>query len=185
VYVVPPFVLTCHCTVGVGFPLAAVVNVAVAPASTDWLTGCVVIVGAKSTVSVTGFVVTLLTEFVNTASYRFPFCAPVVAVSVSVADVAPGTFVYVVPPLVLTCHCTVGVGVPVAAAVNVAVVPAVTVVLVGCKLINGAEFTVRVAAVLVIVPAELVNTTSYRLPFCAVVVPAMTNVVEVAPATFV
>ena len=28
-------------------------------------------------------------------------------------------FVNVVPPLVLTCHCTVGVGLPLAAAVNV------------------------------------------------------------------
>jgi hypothetical protein len=34
VNVPPPFVLTCHCTVGAGFPLAAAVNVAVPPAPT-------------------------------------------------------------------------------------------------------------------------------------------------------
>ena len=33
--VAPPSVLTCHCTVGVGFPLAAAVNVAFDPALTD------------------------------------------------------------------------------------------------------------------------------------------------------
>jgi hypothetical protein len=56
----------------------------------------------------------------------FPFC-DVLAVKLSVVEVAPPTLVNVVPPSVLTCHCTVGVGEPVAAAVKVAVCPAVTV----------------------------------------------------------
>ena len=45
-----------------------------------------------------------------------------------------------------TCHCTVGVGLPVAAAVKVADWPLFTVWLVGCELMDGAKFTVTVAA---------------------------------------
>ena len=41
--------------------------------------------------------------------------------------VAPAMSDQLDPPLVLTCHCTVGVGLPEAAAVNVAVWPALTV----------------------------------------------------------
>jgi hypothetical protein len=48
-------------------------------------------------------------------------------VKLSVVDVAPDMFVKLVPPFVLCCHCTVGVGVPLAAAVKVAVWPALTV----------------------------------------------------------
>ena len=39
VNVVPPLVLTCHCTVGVGLPLAAAVNVTDCPATIVWLSG--------------------------------------------------------------------------------------------------------------------------------------------------
>ena len=67
-------------------------------------------------------------------------------------DVAPVKFVNVVPPFVLTCHCTVGVGVPVAAAVNVAFAPAATVALVGLVVIVGAEVRVSVAAFVVTLP---------------------------------
>jgi hypothetical protein len=66
---VTPSVLCCHCTVGAGFPLAAAVNVAVAPADTLTLTGFVVIVGAKFTVNVAALVVAEFTLFVNTARY--------------------------------------------------------------------------------------------------------------------
>jgi hypothetical protein len=48
-------------------------------------------------------------------------------------------FVNVAPPLVLTCHCTVGAGWPEAAALNVAAAPAVTVTLIGLVVITGAE----------------------------------------------
>src|SRR5690242_9628590 len=53
------------------------------------------------------------------------------AANVSVVEVAPGISVNVAPPSVLTCHCTVGAGVPVAAALNDAVCPDVTVMLDG------------------------------------------------------
>lgn len=59
-------------------------------------------------------------------------------VNVSVVEVAPGRSVNVVPPSVLTCHCTVGAGEPVAAALKDADCPDVTVVL------DGEDVTVRV-----------------------------------------
>src|SRR4029077_12372922 len=68
--------------------------------------------------------------------YRFPFCDEAV-VKLSVVEVAPETLLNVTPPSVLTCHCTVGVGEPVAAAVKVAVWPAVTVWFVGCTVMVG------------------------------------------------
>src|ERR1700691_5820002 len=48
VNVAPPFVLTCHCTVGAGWPEAAALNVAAAPAVTVTLIGLVVITGAEA-----------------------------------------------------------------------------------------------------------------------------------------
>jgi hypothetical protein len=48
VKVTPPFVLTCHCTVGAGCPEAAAVNVAAAPALTVTLIGFVVTTGAEA-----------------------------------------------------------------------------------------------------------------------------------------
>ena len=68
---------------------------------------------------------------VNTASYSFPFSAVVVAAMVNVSVVAPDTGEKVAPWSVETCHCTVGVGKPLAAAVKVALWPAVTVWLTG------------------------------------------------------
>jgi hypothetical protein len=82
--------------------------------------------GVAFTVSVAAVVVAVPPEFVNTARYRFPFCDNAVA-KLRVVEVPPETLLNVAPPSVLTCHCTVGVGEPVAAAVKVAVCPAVTV----------------------------------------------------------
>ncbi len=48
VNVLPPLVLTCHCTVGVGVPLAVAEKLAVAPAVTVWLAGLAVTAGAVS-----------------------------------------------------------------------------------------------------------------------------------------
>ena len=125
--VTPPSVLTCHCTVGVGEPDAAAVKVAVWPAVTVWLAGWVVIVGSvEFTVSVAAVVVAVPAAFVNTARYWLPFCDKVV-VKLRVVEVAAETLLNVAPPSVLTCHCTVGVGEPDAAAVKVAVWPAATV----------------------------------------------------------
>lgn len=59
-----------------------------------------------------------------------PFC-DMLAMSVRVVEFAPGTSVNVAPPSVLTCHCTVGAGEPVAAALNEADCPEVTVRLAG------------------------------------------------------
>jgi hypothetical protein len=47
--VVPPSVLTCHCTVGAGVPLAAAVKLTLFPAATAWFVGFVVTVGAEFT----------------------------------------------------------------------------------------------------------------------------------------
>ena len=82
--------------------------------------------GVAFTVSVAAVVVAVPAAFVNTARYWFPFCDEAV-VKLRVVEVAPETLLNVTPPSVLTCHCTVGVGEPVAAAVKVAVWPAVTV----------------------------------------------------------
>jgi len=90
-----------------------------------------------------------------------PLIATVVPVILSVVEVAPDMFANVPPPFVVTCHCTVGVGVPVAAAVNVAVALAVTVTFAGFVVITGVVFppvTVRVAAVVVALPAAFVKT---------------------------
>ena len=82
--------------------------------------------GVALTVSVAAVVVAVPAEFVNTARYWFPLCDNAV-VKLNVVEVAPETLLNVPLPAVLICHCTVGVGEPVAAAVNVAVWPAVTV----------------------------------------------------------
>ena len=76
--------------------------------------------GPGTTVSVAAEVVVLMTVFVNTAWYWFPLCDSVTDGTISVADVAPVIFVNA-PPFMLTCHCTVGAGLPLAAAVKVAV----------------------------------------------------------------
>jgi hypothetical protein len=89
-----------------------------------------------------------------------PFIAPVVVAIFSVVAVAPATFVKA-PPLALTCHCTVGVGVPEAAAVNEAGPPDATVTFAGFIVIAGAVFppvTVKVAGVVVALPDAFMNT---------------------------
>ena len=78
------------------------------------------------TVSVAAVVVAVPALFVNTARYWFPLCDKAV-VKLSVVEVAPEMLLNVAPLFVLTSHCTVGVGEPVAAAVKLAVWPAVTV----------------------------------------------------------
>jgi hypothetical protein len=65
-------------------------------------------------------------------------------------------FVQVLPLFVLTCHCALGVGTPVAAAVKVTELPADTVSFTGSMVTTGAVSTVRVAAFVVAWPAEFV-----------------------------
>src|SRR5205823_3387367 len=85
------------------------------------------------TVSVAAALVAVPTLLVATARYWFPVKLADVPVIVNVAVVAPLygaallTFVNVEPPLVDTCHWYVGAGAPLAATVNVAFAPAVTV----------------------------------------------------------
>ena len=181
--VTPPSVLTCHCTVGVGVPLAAAVKVTGVPAVMVWLVGSVVTTGATAavTVSVAGALVTLPALFVKTASYSLPVSVALV-VKVSVGEVAPVMSAKVTPPSVLTCHCTVGVGVPLAAAVKVTGVPAVMVWLVGSVVTTGATaaVTVSVAGALVTLPALFVKTASYSLPVSVALV-VKVSVGEVAP----
>ena len=79
--------------------------------------------------------------------------------------VAPATLLKVAPPSVENCHCTVGVGVPVAAAVNVAVWPAFNVTSVGFNVMAGAvPAAVFVSEKLTPVKAPEVAVTLYGPP---------------------
>ena len=72
---------------------------------------------------------------------------------------------------------------PLAAAVKVAVWPALTVVLLGLLVTVGAKSTVKVAAMVVTLrPAALLKTASYSYPFWAEVVLVKLRVVLVVPA---
>jgi len=102
---------------------------------------------------------------VKTARYSLAFCAAVTFEIVYVVDVAPLMFAQVEPPLLESCHCTDGVGLPYAAAVNVAAAPAFTVWLVGLLVTQGAIalVTVRVAALVRADPRVFVKTARYSL----------------------
>ena len=158
------------------------------PEATVALEGSVVMTGGAVTVRVAAVVVAEPTELVKTASYSSPFSV-VVAVNEKVVDVAPLMGAKVVPELVETSHCTVGFGVPVAAALKLAVSPEATVAFEGSVVMTGGAVTVRVAAVVVAEPTELVKTASYSSPFSLVVVvneyfvevPPLMGTVEVAP----
>jgi len=83
-----------------------------------------------------------------------------------VVETAPPTFVKELPPLVETCHWTVGVGDPDAEALNDAGEPEATDSLVGEEVIEGAlvdtvPVTVRVAALVVALPMKFEKTALY------------------------
>ena len=179
--VVAPLVETCHCTVGVGEPEAAAVNLAVVLLETSRLTGWVVMTGLVSTVSVAELDVAAPTVLVKTARYWYPLSARVVTATLRVVRVAPLMLAQLEPALVESCHCTVGVGLPDAAAVKATVAPAVTVSLTGWVLTVGAYWTVNVAALEVADPALFVKTARYSLAFCAAVTFEIAYVVDVAP----
>src|SRR5204863_1517113 len=109
----------CHWTVGAGEPLAAAVKVTGEPDGTLWLSGWVVTAGAVFTVSVATLLVALPHVLVKTARY-FLVLSAAVAVKLRVVEVALGIGFQMVPPSVETSHCTVGAGLPLAAAVKVA-----------------------------------------------------------------
>ena len=73
--------------------------------------------------------------------------------------VAPGMLVK--PLALLACHCSVGTGVPLAAAVNDTSVPAQTFVLGGLVVTAAAILTVSVATAEVTLPQVLENITRY------------------------
>src|SRR5437879_1493879 len=86
------------------------------------------------------------------------------AVKLSGLLVAPGMLVNPTP--LLACHCSVGAGKPLPAAVNDTAVPAQTFVLSGLVVTAAAILTVRVATAEVVLPQELENTTRYWLLLC-------------------
>jgi hypothetical protein len=103
--------------------------------------------GTAFTVSVAGFELTDPALLVHTARYCLPL-RTVVAATVNVRLVAPLIFVHVVP-LVLSCHCTVGAGLPVAAELKFTFAPAQVVCEVGCVVTDGT-----------VPPPLVLNTTS-------------------------
>src|SRR5579862_1218954 len=88
-----------------------------------------------------------------------------------------------VPPLrSLTIHCTVGAGDPLAAAVKLALPPALTAEAIGFVVtVGAAPLTVNTAALVVSAPWEFVNTASYWFPLRLAVAPVIVRVVVVAP----
>jgi len=130
-------------------------------------------------VSVAGLVVALPAAFVKNARYLFPF-SRVLAVKVRVVELASGILANG-RLLMLTYHCTLGAGTPLAAAVKVAFCPAHTACACGCMVTIGGvvatvvgtsvtwmdsftwitKLTVRVAGVVVVTPHGLVNTVWY------------------------
>ena len=89
------------------------------PAEIVWLDGFVATTGAVLTVKSAALEVAVLAALVKTARYWLLFCEAVVAGTVSVVLVAPPISNQEPPPVVLTCHWTVGAGVPPAAALKV------------------------------------------------------------------
>src|SRR5436305_789145 len=83
--------------------------VEVAPALIVRLLGCVVMLGAKSTVSLAALLVAEPMLLVKTTRYRSPLSAAE-AVNERVVEVAPAISLKWAPPSVLTCHCTVADG---------------------------------------------------------------------------
>jgi len=166
----PPFVDTCHCSVGAGFPLAAPENVVVCPASFVRASGVSVIAGAAFTVSETAPLVTVPPEFVTTKRNEFPLCADVTPITDSVAVLLPEkpdpfvTLLHVVPPFVEICHCSPGAGVPLTTAVKFAVPPTTAVTFPGCVAMLGD--TSSVAFALVFDPPVFVATTRNKFVLC-------------------
>jgi hypothetical protein len=92
--------------------------------------------GTGFTVSVAALELTALVLLVHTARYCLLLSA-VAATNANVPLVAPEIFDHVVP-FVLTCHCTVGTGVPVADEIKLTLIPAHTVCDNGCVVTVGA-----------------------------------------------
>jgi len=94
-------------------------------------------VGVGLTVNVAAFEFAEPALFVHTARYCFPL-SPVAVANVSVALIAPMMFDQLIPLFVLTCHCTIGAGAPLAADIKVTLFPEQIVCVVGCVVTEGA-----------------------------------------------
>jgi hypothetical protein len=183
----PEFVETDHATLGVGVPEAAAEKEAVVFAGAETFSGSVVTTGATVvavvTVNVAGAVVALPPALVNVAWNSQPLSEDV-AVNAYVVDVAPEIVLQLAPEFVETDHATLGVGVPVAPALNAAVDPPVTVRLDGERITLGATawgvVTPSVAGEVVTLPKRFVNVASYSHPF-SVEVAVKVYVADVAP----
>jgi hypothetical protein len=148
-HVLPPSVETCHWTAST-LPVALALKVAMLPATIDWLAGWITTVGGTTTVGVTALVVAKPALFVNTARYSV-FASVFVAEMIVRTDVAfvpatlvvtvPAAGVHIDPPLIDCCQAAVGIGLPVAAAVNVNGWPRMAVVATGCSVTTGAVST--------------------------------------------
>src|SRR6202030_858622 len=86
------------------------------------------------------------------------------------------------PPLVESSHCSVGVGVPVAEASKETASPALAVVLSGSRVTTGGEYTVRIAAALFAVPAVFVNVARSSRPLSDRLADSIVYLEEVAPS---
>src|SRR3989442_522170 len=149
--------LACHCNVGAGVPPAAAVNDTTVPVQALVLSGSVVTLGLLIVSVATPEVV--LPQVLENTTRNWLLLCETLAVKLSGLDVAPGMLVN--PPPLLACHCSVGAGVPLAAAVNDASVPAQTFVLSGLVVTAGAALIVRVATAEVVLPQVLENTARY------------------------
>ena len=102
-----------------------------------------------------------------------PFC-DMSAVNVSVVEVAPGMSTKVAPPFVLTCHCTVGAGDPVAAELNDALCPDVTVRLAGdAVIVRVGQEDVEVEDEVGVPPVAFVTAKSWGRAVTTIAVVAM------------
>ncbi len=178
----PPSVEICHCTVGAGNPEAVASKTALWPSSTVTLSGCLVTAGAFCTVSVAASLLASPSVFLKVARYSWPLRDAFTATIVSELDVAPATFVQVLPPLEEVSHLTVGAGEPDAAASNTAFWPSSTVTLCGCSVTVGDFCTVSVAALLVASPAVFLYTARSWSPVSDVFALAIVSVPALAPS---
>jgi len=99
--------------------------------------------GIAFTVNTAALELTVPALLLQTARYCLLLSA-IATVNDNVAVVAPVIFVHVVP-VVLDCHCTVGVGVPLAAEVKLAFAPAHLDCDAGCVVTDGATAVLPVA----------------------------------------
>ena len=119
---------SCHCTEGPGVAVAAAVKLAVAPAHRLAFEGCVFTTGAVFIEREAALEVTEPQLLLTTARKLLPLSAAEV-VNESVVFVSPERLVQVAP--ISSCHCTLGLGLPLALTEKDAVVPGHFVVLAG------------------------------------------------------